>query len=924
MNRLIYEHEGKQHEVRLSNRPVSFGRGDEADHKLPTKMASRIHVQVFPRERGWWVEDLASSNGTLLNGNRLAKPTPLSPGDVIAVGDIKLKFEGAPPTPKGPPDHLLGRLVYQPGQNKPPVEVLIRDRVTIGRKPDNTLQIDEKAISGTHCEIINRDGVYLFRDLGSSNGSFVSSKRVTEHTLRNGDVLLLGKKISVYFIDPAAKPDPAPEPPAPAAAPAPATKPSASGRMPAKPSSAANASDRGSFEAVAAAGTTQKVAINPLPHIAIGAGLGLLFLLCGWLIGSLIGGMRNRPVVDPNAREPMAALADAAMSFEGNIDERGNPDGWSATFEALGGSTAELVSDRENPFDGAGSLSVRASDLKGSGTLVLQTTQPRKLDLGAAFQLSIAMKGEGASKIALAVSMIDDKGGVTTLAAGSFVGIKSTDWSVFTLTATVLSEVPESANLRLLVAGAYTRLWIDRLELTKTADSRVTQPFEQVDAPGLKLALDPAQPVQLVVSNPNARAVRFLPRLLNADHTHASEDSLWAVSRVESDNVTYNALLASRGDAAAVRVRADSQDNGYFPERGARLIYELTQHGGTSLAVDVVIPLPANATLAVADRRGYPMLLDKAAVHAYEYATISEVMVNETGVSVSFPRGAVVWFDLSRRGEVVVTVRAAQEGARRTMTIDVNARPLMFARLYGRLYDEAEGMRAASHHAAAEERFRYLTRPSLPDGDLPVVAKAHERLKDIAAHRADLATRMDAAWQVGSSTRTRPALTAARQLILQYVAEFPADDVIRELRVRLDSIDGWLAGMDAKTRTPEELAKAEAAARQLYQAADQSFKDGNLLLAMVMIETLQRDFPDTSHYNSAEALRLEIAKLLEDPVEQNKVIDAELKAIDEDIKFEDFNRARQRCLSLFKRFPDSARNREIMQRLRQIESQFQD
>ena len=65
MNRLVYESEGKQHEIRLSNRPVSLGRSDEADQQLPTKLASRIHAQVFPRERGWWVEDLASSNGTI-------------------------------------------------------------------------------------------------------------------------------------------------------------------------------------------------------------------------------------------------------------------------------------------------------------------------------------------------------------------------------------------------------------------------------------------------------------------------------------------------------------------------------------------------------------------------------------------------------------------------------------------------------------------------------------------------------------------------------------------------------------------------------------------------------------------------------------------------------------------------------------------
>ena len=203
MNRLIYEFEGKKVEVPLTNRPVSLGRSDEADHPLPTKTASRIHAQVFPRERAWWVEDLGSSNGTLVNGNKIAKPMPLVSGDEITVGDVKLTFEGEAPQLKGPPDHLIARIVYQGDKSKPAVEALIRDRITIGRKPDNSLQIENKAISGNHCEIINKQGAYFLRDLGSSNGTYISGKSVTDHTLRNGDVLMLGKKVAVYFIDPA-------------------------------------------------------------------------------------------------------------------------------------------------------------------------------------------------------------------------------------------------------------------------------------------------------------------------------------------------------------------------------------------------------------------------------------------------------------------------------------------------------------------------------------------------------------------------------------------------------------------------------------------------------------------------------------------------------------------------------------------------
>ena len=290
MNRLVYESEGKQHEIRLSNRPVSLGRSDEADQQLPTKLASRIHAQVFPRERGWWVEDLASSNGTIVNGNRIQKPMPLVPGDVITIGDVKLTYEGEAAQPKGPPDHLIARIVYTAEKGKPPIDTLIRDRVTIGRKPDNSLQIDAKVVSGQHCEILNRQGAYLLRDLNSSNGTFINDERITEHTLRNGDVIVLGKKIQVYFIDPAGASEPQQQPQEPAGGPpkGPEITPEhLPPRKVAKPgSSAAGASDRGVFKPVGESQAKRKV--NPIPHVAVGIGLGALFVLVGWIAGDLL------------------------------------------------------------------------------------------------------------------------------------------------------------------------------------------------------------------------------------------------------------------------------------------------------------------------------------------------------------------------------------------------------------------------------------------------------------------------------------------------------------------------------------------------------------------------------------------------------------------------------------------------------------
>ncbi|HVV52751.1 MAG TPA: adenylate/guanylate cyclase domain-containing protein [Polyangia bacterium] len=64
---------------------------------------------------------------------------------------------------------------------------------TIGRHPDNTLQILDRIVSKEHAQVLRQpDGRYLFRDLGSLNGSFLHGERVHEHLLREGDEIMLG------------------------------------------------------------------------------------------------------------------------------------------------------------------------------------------------------------------------------------------------------------------------------------------------------------------------------------------------------------------------------------------------------------------------------------------------------------------------------------------------------------------------------------------------------------------------------------------------------------------------------------------------------------------------------------------------------------------------------------------------------------
>src|SRR6478609_2494922 len=71
---------------------------------------------------------------------------------------------------------------------------------TIGRHPDNTLQILDRIVSKEHAQIIRQpDGRFLFRDLGSLNGSFLRGERMSEHILGDGDEITLGSTRLTYY-----------------------------------------------------------------------------------------------------------------------------------------------------------------------------------------------------------------------------------------------------------------------------------------------------------------------------------------------------------------------------------------------------------------------------------------------------------------------------------------------------------------------------------------------------------------------------------------------------------------------------------------------------------------------------------------------------------------------------------------------------
>ena len=72
---------------------LSIGRGGDADVRIEDRYASGLHARIYPRAGHYFVEDMNSTNGTLLNDATLSNEAELTPGDTIRIGDTEFRFE---------------------------------------------------------------------------------------------------------------------------------------------------------------------------------------------------------------------------------------------------------------------------------------------------------------------------------------------------------------------------------------------------------------------------------------------------------------------------------------------------------------------------------------------------------------------------------------------------------------------------------------------------------------------------------------------------------------------------------------------------------------------------------------------------------------------------------------------------------------
>ena len=204
---------------------IRIGRRPDLELPLPYRALSALHARLVRIDDRWHVEDLGSTNGTRVDGERLAahQPRAIAPGAHITLGQITFAFDGPAGAVVGAEGTatIARRLVSDlfassPDMATPTVTIvtgvptkaalrleIIDRRYVMGRGETCDLQLGSDEISREHAEIVRLwDGVVV-KDLGSKNGVRVNDALVTERCrLRDGDRLQIGPAL-LRLSDPA-------------------------------------------------------------------------------------------------------------------------------------------------------------------------------------------------------------------------------------------------------------------------------------------------------------------------------------------------------------------------------------------------------------------------------------------------------------------------------------------------------------------------------------------------------------------------------------------------------------------------------------------------------------------------------------------------------------------------------------------------
>ncbi|MAS34701.1 MAG: hypothetical protein CL610_11885 [Anaerolineaceae bacterium] len=199
----------------LNHDVVNIGRGSKNDIIIDDNDVSREHCRLLRVVDHYQLEDLKSTNGTFVNGQRVTQSRDLHSGELIELGEmITLEYQQeaaeqkVAPIPSHDPTKVVPinpsddyALVVEVGPNPRRIYTLASENVTLGRDLSNDIVIQDPEVSRWHLQLLRGPDGYALKDLGSTNGTVLNGMRLIDsRPLKVFDTIELGTAVRLHYI----------------------------------------------------------------------------------------------------------------------------------------------------------------------------------------------------------------------------------------------------------------------------------------------------------------------------------------------------------------------------------------------------------------------------------------------------------------------------------------------------------------------------------------------------------------------------------------------------------------------------------------------------------------------------------------------------------------------------------------------------
>jgi pSer/pThr/pTyr-binding forkhead associated (FHA) protein/thioredoxin reductase/formate hydrogenlyase subunit 6/NADH:ubiquinone oxidoreductase subunit I len=184
-------------EIELGDSVVTLGRRGDCTVVLSDPYASGLHCQIRWTGSAYELTEIKATYGTYVNGQRLAQPVLLGPGDVIKIGNSVAEYRavggGTMPGMDTAASVIAEGAYSVAAQPKFVIDghVIMGEHIVIGRAAGSDLFLEDDEISRVHAELRWSGQGFVVQDR-SKVGTYLGGRRIVEEKLADGHVLRVG------------------------------------------------------------------------------------------------------------------------------------------------------------------------------------------------------------------------------------------------------------------------------------------------------------------------------------------------------------------------------------------------------------------------------------------------------------------------------------------------------------------------------------------------------------------------------------------------------------------------------------------------------------------------------------------------------------------------------------------------------------